>query len=382
MAYNQVNISSGHSINCQGMSDVINEVTEARKVVDRVYEIVKASGKACYKYHDTASSSSQNLANIVNFHNQYKDGIDVSIHFNASVHTDNPMGVEVCYYSDSTLASRMSKAIADAGGFKNRGAKQRTGLYFLKRTNKTSILIEVCFGDSTKDCELYKKNFEAICQAMAKTLIGDTSNDHIPNDIQAEIKEENISTTVLPETKSNIQKAKEYVGNRCKELQEKLISLGYDCGGYGADSQFGQGTYNSLVQFQKDNPPLAVDGLAGQNTWRKLNELIVKKNSNSGDDWVKRLQQECNKQGFSNQKVDGIAGVNTLNGCPTLRQGARGNITKLLQERLVSLGYNTNGVDSIYGSGTANAVYSYQKNKGLVADKICGQNTWRKLLGL
>ena len=29
MAYNQVNISSGHSIKCQGASDIINEVTEA-----------------------------------------------------------------------------------------------------------------------------------------------------------------------------------------------------------------------------------------------------------------------------------------------------------------------------------------------------------------
>lgn len=102
----------------------------------------------------------------------------------------------------------------------------------------------------------------------------------------------------------------------------------------------------------------------------------------TGDDWVRRLQQECNAQGFSNQKVDGVAGVNTLNGCPTLRQGARGNITKLLQEKLVSLGYSTNGVDSIYGSGTANAVKSYQKSKGLSQDGICGQATWRKLLGL
>nr|DAE29940.1 MAG TPA: Cell wall hydrolase autolysin [virus sp. ctE0n6] len=381
MAYNQVNISSGHSINCQGMSDVINEVTEARKVVDRVYEIVKASGKACYKYHDTASSSSQNLANIVNFHNQYKDGVDVSIHFNASVHTDNPMGVEVCYYSDSTLASQMSKAISDAGGFKNRGAKQRTGLYFLKRTNKTNILIEVCFGDSTKDCELYKANFEAICQAIAKTLIGGTSNDHIPNDIQAEIKEENISTTVPPDTKSNVEKAKEYVGDRCKELQEKLIKCGYNCGGYGADSKFGKGTYDSLIQFQKDNG-LDPDGLAGVKTFAKLDALIAKKNSNSGDDWIRRLQQECNNQGFSNQKVDGIAGVNTLNGCPTLRQGASGNITKLLQEKLVSLGYSTNGIDGIYGSGTANAVKSYQSSKGLSQDGVCGQATWRKLLGL
>ena len=381
MAYNQVNISSGHSINCQGMSDVINEVNEAIRVVNRVYDIIKASGKQCYKYHDTASSSSQNLANIVNFHNQYKDGIDVSIHFNAYSHTDNPMGVEVCYYNQSNLASEMSLAISKAGELKNRGGKQRTGLYFLKNTKKPAILIEVCFGDSTEDCELYRTNFEAICQAIAKTLIGDTSNNHIPNDIQPEIKEENASTNVPPDTKPDVQKAKEYVGSRCGELQTKLIALGYNCGGYGADSIFGQGTYDSLTQFQKDNG-LNPDGLAGVLTFAKLDELISKKNSNSGDDWVRRLQQECNAQGFSNQKVDGIAGVNTLNGCPTLRQGARGNITKLLQEKLVSLGYNTNGVDSIYGAGTASAVYSYQKNKGLVADKICGQATWRKLLGL
>jgi peptidoglycan hydrolase-like protein with peptidoglycan-binding domain len=201
--------------------------------------------------------------------------------------------------------------------------------------------------------------------------------------VQTETKVENVVVTTHPitETKSNVQKAKEYVGSRCKELQEKLILLGYNCGGYGADSQFGQGTYNSLVQFQKDNG-LDPDGLAGIRTFAKLDELIAKKSSNSGDDWVRRLQQECNNQGFSNQKVDGIAGVNTLNGCPTLRQGASGNITKLLQEKLVSLGYSTNGIDGIYGSGTANAVKSYQSSKGLSQDGVCGQATWRKLLGL
>ena len=39
--YNQINISSGHSINCQGASDIINEVSEARKVVDRIYQLCK-----------------------------------------------------------------------------------------------------------------------------------------------------------------------------------------------------------------------------------------------------------------------------------------------------------------------------------------------------
>ena len=125
-----------------------------------------------------------------------------------------------------------------------------------------------------------------------------------------------------------------------------------------------------------------VNGKAAENTTPVQKEEVSKPVQTTGNDWIRRLQQECNAQGFSNQKVDGIPGVNTLNGCPTLRQGARGNITKLLQEKLVSLGYNTNGIDGIYGGGTANAVKSYQRNKNLSSDGVCGQATWRKLLGL
>ena len=297
MGYNQVNISSGHSINCQGAADIINEVTEARKVVDRVYEIVKASGKQCYKYHDTSSSSTQNLVNIVNWHNGFNDGVDVSIHFNAYTHVDKPMGVEVCYYSNSSLAAAMSKEIATAGGFINRGAKQRTGLYFLKHTNKPAILIEVCFVDSVADVNLYRANFERICQAIAKTLIG---NIVVPT-----------PTTPAPTPKP--------------------------------------------APAPTPKP--------------------------SGDAWVRSLQAELNAQGFKDSNgnklvVDGIAGSKTLSACPTLRIGARGNITKLMQQKI--------GVaaDGIFGNGTKQAVINYQKSKGLSADGIVGQNTWRKLLGL
>ena len=96
----------------------------------------------------------------------------------------------------------------------------------------------------------------------------------------------------------------------------------------------------------------------------------------TGDDWVRRLQQECNNQGFSKQKVDGIAGPATLAGCPVLKNGAKGNITKLLQEKLGI------SVDGIFGNETKKAVIKYQKNKGLSADGIVGQNTWKYLLGL
>lgn len=102
----------------------------------------------------------------------------------------------------------------------------------------------------------------------------------------------------------------------------------------------------------------------------------------NGNDWVRRLQTECNKQGFSKQVVDGIPGKNTLAGCPTLRKGARGNITKLLQEKLNAFEYNCGKVDGIFGIATENAIKAFQKAYGLIADGIVGKNTWRKLLGL
>lgn len=98
--------------------------------------------------------------------------------------------------------------------------------------------------------------------------------------------------------------------------------------------------------------------------------------SKNYDNWVARLQEECNKQGFSNQKVDGIAGPNTLNGSPMVRRGARGNITKLIQEKLGI------SADGIFGANTEVAVKNYQRTNGLSVDGIVGRNTWRKLLNL
>lgn len=125
-----------------------------------------------------------------------------------------------------------------------------------------------------------------------------------------------------------------------------------------------------------------LNGKAAENTTPVKKEEASKPVQTTGDDWVRRLQQECNNQGFSKQTVDGIPGPATLAGCPLMRKGAQGNITKLLQEKLVSLGYSTNGIDGIFGSGTYSAVREFQKTRGLSADGIVGQNTWRKLLNL
>lgn len=221
--YNQINISSGHSINCQGASDIINEVTEARRVVDRIYEMCKAMGIEVYKYHDTSSSSNQNLANIANWHNKFKDGIDVSIHFNCYNHTSNSMGTEVCYYSQSELADKVSSAISKASGLKNRGGKERKGLYVLRHTNKPMILIEVCFLDSSYDVQKYQENFDNICSAIIEALTGKVYMSRpvsVPN--------QNTNNNSNNDKIYRVQVGAYKIKSNAEEMQQKLKKLGID----------------------------------------------------------------------------------------------------------------------------------------------------------
>ena len=65
-------------------------------------------------------------------------------------------------------------------------------------------------------------------------------------------------------------------GSEVKKLQQNLISLGYNFGNYGADGSYGATTENTVKQFQKNNK-LAVDGVAGPATQKKVQELISSK---------------------------------------------------------------------------------------------------------
>lgn len=97
------------------------------------------------------------------------------------------------------------------------------------------------------------------------------------------------------------------------------------------------------------------------------------------DGWVARLQIELNSQFYKGLNVDGLRGPKTLDACVTVKRGAKGNITKLIQERLNSVGFKLS-TDGIFGSGTENAVKVFQRNRGLSVDGIVGKNTWEWLL--
>jgi N-acetylmuramoyl-L-alanine amidase len=166
-------ISSGHGSKVRGASGYLDEVDEARKVVERVADTLRGANVEVDTFHDDVSTSqNENLERIVDFHNSKTRDLDVSVHFNAYQTTSKPMGTECLYVTQQALASVVASAMAEAGSFINRGPKKRTDLYFLNQTEMPSVLLEVCFVDSVADADLYREYFDDICIAIAEGLTG------------------------------------------------------------------------------------------------------------------------------------------------------------------------------------------------------------------
>lgn len=71
-------------------------------------------------------------------------------------------------------------------------------------------------------------------------------------------------------------------GADVKELQTMLIELGYSCGRYGADGEFGDATEQAVRDFQRDTG-CAVDGKVGVETVSALRRTTVENGGNEED---------------------------------------------------------------------------------------------------
>lgn len=109
---------------------------------------------------------------------------------------------------------------------------------------------------------------------------------------------------------------------------------------------------------------LRVDNSVGPATWKAL---------------IKALQMELNSQFKAGLQVDGSLGPATKSKWVTVRKGANGNLTRLIQADLICKGYDVKGFDSKFGDGLYNAVIRFQKSKGLLADGIVGKATFEAL---
>lgn len=167
-------ISAGHYGKGTGAVGFLDEGEETIEVVKHLGRKLNQKGIMVHTIIDTQSKNKQqNLTYLIRQHNATQRHLDVSIHFNATKNKQKAgIGTEVLYINQAILpfAQKLSGQVAKAGKFKNRGAKLRTDLAFLKGTVKKAIIIEICFISSEEDVRLYQANKEQIVEAIAETL--------------------------------------------------------------------------------------------------------------------------------------------------------------------------------------------------------------------
>ena len=171
------NVHGGHNSIVPGAASILNEVTEDRKVKNKLISLLKGDGHTVYDCTDDAGKTSgANLANIVAKCNKHSVDLDISIHLNSgrkdTKGDGSTGGVEVFCYDSRTksVAEKITDAIAEEFGYHNRGVKYSTGLYVLRNTKSKAILIECCFVDDKDDANAW--NAERCAAAIYKGLTG------------------------------------------------------------------------------------------------------------------------------------------------------------------------------------------------------------------
>lgn len=146
---------------------------------------------------------------------------------------------------------------------------------------------------------------------------------------------------------SNVYLSRGSSGDKVKQMQNRLISLGYLAGS--ASGRVDEITEQAIIAFQKRNS-LDADGVAGPGTLEKLYSSSARKASS----------------------IEGIIGV-------SLKKGDEGDAVRALQSKLKSKGYLSGLVDGSYGSATEEAVKAFQRANGISADGKAGSSTLKAL---
>lgn len=175
----RINVHGGHNSIVPGAVSILNEVTEDRKVKNKVIELLRSEGHTVYDCtDDVARTKSKNLSNIVSKCNAHSVDLDVSIHLNSARNDLNgdgkTGGVEVWVYSQTSkskpYADRICQKVSSALNMTNRGTKYcENKLYVIRKTKSPALLIECCFVDDKDDAEHW--NADKCAKAIVEGIL-------------------------------------------------------------------------------------------------------------------------------------------------------------------------------------------------------------------
>ncbi|UTR15512.1 N-acetylmuramoyl-L-alanine amidase [Salipaludibacillus sp. LMS25] len=307
-----------------------------------VLKIAKRLAEKLEEYDGVEVRLTRTDDTFISLSNRAKMANDWGAHYYLSIHINagGGEGYEDFIFNGNVSSateskqSLMNEEVVEATGFNNRGKKQ-ANFAVLRQTNMPAILTENGFIDNASDANKLKddkfldKIAEGHVNAIAKMFglkSGSPSNGS------------NAPSKPRPSKPKNSNGSPNKASGTIATIQRTL---------------------NSRYRLS-----ISVDNLFGPQTKGAL---------------VKGLQTELNRQFNRGLAVDGVFGPKTRRACVTVRQGARGNITWILQAVLHCKGTSPGAIDGIFGAKTRSAVRTFQRQNNLQVDGIAGPQTFQML---
>lgn len=174
-----IGINCGHTVSGtigSGAVGYLNESNETRAVGYALMEKLRQRGNTVVDCTDDyASTEVENLRKICEMANAAPLDMFISLHFNSG----GGRGCEACTYGgrDVAKAGAMLAGLKYLG-FKDRGIKDRSGLYVLRNTKAPACLLEICFVDSADDAKLYNDlGAEAVAEILCRAIMNENFNE-------------------------------------------------------------------------------------------------------------------------------------------------------------------------------------------------------------
>ncbi|MER2006510.1 MAG: N-acetylmuramoyl-L-alanine amidase [Psychrobacillus sp.] len=339
---------------------------------------------------DTPLETRTNLAN------SKKADLYISIHANANTAKWGDWGgIETfCYASSSEskrLATIVHKHVMQGTKFTDRGVKDGSGLWVLRKTNMPAILLELGFMDSNHDYKyLLSDAYRKECAVEIAKGVCEYYKVTYKEEAKTEKKEEAkpVTTDELYRVRKSWADAKSQIGafaelNSAKKLADANKDYEvYDKNGkaiYPTSSNSGDiyvVVKNDTLWGISQKYNMSVDEL------KSLNGL---KNDTLSVGQKLKVVKHSDSKPTTDKKVTPAPkeASNKLVYTKVLKSGSKGSDVKALQTALNKLKFNCGTPDGDYGAKTKDAVERFQKvYLPYEVDGIAGKNTVNKINSL
>ncbi|HHQ4407733.1 TPA: N-acetylmuramoyl-L-alanine amidase, partial [Clostridium perfringens] len=198
----KIAVRGGHNFKAKGALGIIDETIENRKVYKALIKYLNIAGHNVIDITPGECDVNTDLYLGVQKAKENNSELFLSIHFDKAYDRyEGPLGTGTWIYGRGGKAEIYAKRIVDnlskGTGLKNRGVKENSKLYELRKTSMPAVLVEVCFCEATEDVRIYKeKGPDLIGKLIAEAI----NEKEIEENIKPEGQEDSLREKFLKST--------------------------------------------------------------------------------------------------------------------------------------------------------------------------------------